>query len=200
MMKIVLIGANGTIGKAVAKTLEDHQLITVGFSEGEYQVDIEDRQALTTLFNKIGKVDAIISAAGAVAFAPSDELSYDQVKLSVNNKLVGNTNVFQIGQQYVNEGGSITLTSGVLAQQPMHGGSIVSSVNAALDAFAKATAFELGTKLRINTVSPHFVKETMAMMGMDTKGGISAADTAKAYLYAVTSDVTGQAIDVADHI
>lgn len=199
-MKIVLIGANGTIGKAVVKELEEHQLIEVGFSEDEYQVDIEDRNSLTKLFDKIGKVDAIISTTGVAIFATVEELSYDQVKLSVNSKLIGNINVFQMGQHYVNDGGSITLTSGILTQKPMYGGSAPSLVNAALDSFAKATAFELGDKLRINTVSPHFVKETMIMMGLDTEGGISAADTAKAYSYAVNSDVTGQAIDVADHV
>lgn len=199
-MKIVLIGATGTIGKAVSKALEQHEVIKVGFKDGDYNVDIEDRASLTALFEKLGQVDAIISTTGLVTFAPVEELTYDQVQLSINSKLLGNINVFQVGRHYVREGGSITLTSGVLAQQPMYSASAASLVNAALDAFAKATAFELGDKLRINTVSPHFVKETMAMMGMDTAGGISAADTAKAYAYAVTSSDTGTIIDVSDHI
>ncbi|REG82143.1 short chain dehydrogenase [Marinomonas pollencensis] len=200
MMKIVLIGATGTIGKAVANALEQHELIQVGYKGGDYQVNIESRDSISALFDQIGEVDAIVSTAGAVAFSPVKDLTYDQFKLSLDNKLMGQLNLFQIGQKYVREGGSITLSSGVLAQHPMEGGAAVSLVNAALDSFAKAAAFELGDSLRVNTVSPHFVKETMEAMGMDSTGGISAADTAKAYKHAVSSKETGQAFDVASYL
>ncbi|WP_299003907.1 short chain dehydrogenase [uncultured Shewanella sp.] len=199
-MKIVLIGATGTIGKAVAKELTAHDVISVGFNQGDYQVDIEDRGSIESFFKKIGQVDAIISTSGNIAFAPVTELNYEQYKLTIDSKLMGQLNIFQIGKEYVRPGGSITLSSGVLAQNPMSGGAAVSLVNAGLDAFAKAAAFELGDTLRINTVSPHFVTETMEMMGMDSSGGISATDTAKAYIYALNSNETGQVFDVANYI
>ena len=199
-MKIVLIGASGTIGKAVANELKDHQVIRVGSKSGDYQADIEDSASLKAMFEKIGQVDAIISAAGMVEFAPVEDLSFAQIKASVDSKLLGQINVFQVGRDYVRAGGSITLSSGVLAQHPMYSGSAASLVNAAIDSFAKATAFEIGDTLRINAVSPRFVKETMEMMGMDSTSGISAADTAKAYVHAVTSNETGQSFDVADYI
>lgn len=199
-MKIVLIGATGIIGKAVAKALEAHQVICVGNTGGDYQVNIEDRDSIKALFDQIGQVDAIISTAGMAHFASVEALSYEQVKQSIDSKLLGNVNVFQVGKDFVKEGGSITLTSGVLSHQLMHGASAISLVNAGLDAFVRASAFELGDTLRVNTVSPHFVKETMALMGLDTDSGISASDTAKAYVYAVLSNETGKAIDVADHV
>ncbi len=199
-MKIVLIGATGTVGKAVAEELKEHNVISVGFDNGEYNVNIEDRASIEALFKEVGTVDAIISTTGLVNFAPVKELTYQGIKQSVDNKLMGHINLFQIGREYISEGGSISFTSGYLAQHPMAGGSAVSMVNAALDSFAKAAAFELGTSLRVNTVSPRFVKETMELMGMDSTDGISAADTAKAYRHAVESKETGQAFDVVDYI
>lgn len=199
-MKIALIGATGIIGKAVAEELNDHEIIHVGFSNGDYKVDVEDRSSIEALFKEIGTVDAIISTTGQIAFAPVKELTDEQYKLTVDSKLMGQINLFQIGRDYVSEGGSITFSSGYLAQNPMAGGAAVSMVNAAIDSFAKAAAFELGSSLRVNSVSPRFVKETMELMGMDSATGISAADTAKAYKHAVEGNETGQAFDVVDYI
>lgn len=199
-MRIVLIGATGVIGNAIVNELKDHELIRVGFNNGDFQVNIEDRDSIKALFKEIGTVDAIISASGQIAFAPIQDLTHEQIKLTIDNKLMGQINLFQIGREYIREGGSITLSSGYLAQNPMTGGVAVSLVNAALDSFAKAAAFELGTSLRVNCVSPRFVKETMDMMGMDTTTGISAADTAKAYKHALISSETGQAFDVVNYI
>lgn len=199
-MKVVLIGATGTIGKAVTEILKDHDVITVGFRGGDYQADIENRASLVALFEKIGEVDAVISTTGMVAFAPFDDLTFEQIQASVNSKLLGNINLFQVARDYVREGGSITLSSGVLAQQPMVSGAAASLVNAALDSFVKAAALELGDRLRVNTVSPHFVKETMELMGMDSSSGISAADTAKAYRHAISTRESGRAFDVVDFL
>lgn len=199
-MKIVIFGATGTIGSAVTKELNEHDIVRVGFNDGDYRVDIEDRNALSAFFTEIGTVDAIISTTGLIAFAPVKDLVFENVKQSVDNKIMGHINLFQVGSSYVREGGSITFTSGHLAQNPINGGAAVSMVNAALDAFAKASAFELGSTLRVNTVSPRFVKETMALMGMDSTNGVSAADTAKAYRHALETNETGQAFDVVNYI
>lgn len=108
--------------------------------------------------------------------------------------------VFRVARDHIAEGGSVTLTTGDLAQNPMPGGALVSLVNGALDSFAKAAALETGEALRVNAVNPHFVKETMEMMGMDSSAGISAADTAKAYRHAVESRESGKVFDVPDDI
>lgn len=199
-MKIALIGATGTVGSAVANELKAHEVIKVSKKSGDHKIDIEDRDSITALFEKIGEVDAIVSTTGMVAFGPVKDLSYDQIKSSVDSKLMGHINLFQVGSKYVKEGGSITFTSGYLAQNPMEGGSAASFINAALDSFVKAAAFELGSSLRVNTVSPRFVKETMEQMGMDSSSGVSAADTAKAYKHAVKSSETGKSFDVVDYI
>ena len=108
------------------------------------------------------------------------------------------TNLFRIGKSYVKSGGVILLTSGMLANEPMPGSAAVSAVNGAINSFVKAAALELGDKLRINAVSPVFVKETMVAMGMDGSKGMSADDTAKAYVAALEGSMNGEVVDVRD--
>lgn len=199
-MKIILIGATGTIGQKVHERLkENHEVISVGFKEGDYQVDIGDKNSIQNLFDQIGEVDAVISTTGLSAFAPLGELTDEQFSLGWNNKLMGQINILRVGQSYVREGGVILLTSGMLANEPMPGSASTSAANGALNSFVKAASLDLGNTLRINAVSPIFVKETMEMMGMDSSDGMSAADTAKAYQSALEGSMTGEVIDVRNY-
>ncbi len=199
-MKILIIGASGTIGKAVAENLKDqHELITANYNSGEVQVDLSSIDSIKAMFDQIGSVDAVISAAGLANFGALAEQSDDDYQLALNNKLMGQVNLLRYGRQFINSGGSITLTSGILSRQPFPGSASVSMVNGALESFARAAALEL-ENLRINVVAPAFVKETMELMGMDSGSGISAADTARAYRVAVEGDMNGKTLDVTDHI
>ena len=199
-MKTLLIGATGTIGRKVKERLEEnHDVIPVGFKEGEYRVDIADKYSIQALFDQVGKVDAVISTTGLSAFGPLGELTDEQFSLGWNNKLMGQINLLRVGQSFVHEGGVILLTSGMLASEPMPGSASTSAANGALNSFVNAASLELGNKLRINAVSPIFVKETMEMMGMDSSDGMSAADTAKAYQAAFEGSMTGEVIDVRNY-
>lgn len=199
-MKILLIGATGTIGKAVSGRLShEHQVIAAGHSDGDVQVDLGQPGTIQAMFEKVGKVDAVISTAGLAKFAPLDKLSDADYQLALDNKLMGQVNLLRIGRDYINQGGSITLTSGVLSRQPMPGSASISMVNGALESFVKAAALELD-QLRLNVVAPSFVKETMLIMGMDPTHGISAADTAEVYAVAVAGNMHGETLDVADYI
>jgi NAD(P)-dependent dehydrogenase (short-subunit alcohol dehydrogenase family) len=92
-------------------------------------------------------------------------------------------------------GASITITSGALAEEPMAGGAAVSLVNAGLEGFTRAAALELASaRIRINVVSPPWVKETLVAYKMDSSIGLAAADVAKAYVDSVEGSDTGQVI------
>lgn len=198
-MKVLLIGATGTIGQKVQQRLaETHEVISVAYNGGDYQVDLGDKASIQRLFGQVGEIDAVISTTGMAAFAPLSELTDEQFSLGWNNKLMGQINLLRVGQDFVKEGGVILLTSGMLASEPMPGSASISAANGALNSFVKAAALELGDKLRINTVSPVFVKETLEMMGMDSSLGMSADDTAKAYQAALEAGVSGETIDVRD--
>ena len=200
-MKIILIGATGTIGQKVHERLKgNHEVIPVGFTGGDYQVDIADKDSIQNLFDLVGEVDAVISTTGLSTFAPLGELTDEQFSLGWNNKLMGQINILRVGQSFVREGGVILLTSGMLANEPMPGSASTSAANGALNSFVNAASLDLGNKLRINAVSPIFVKETMEMMGMDSSDGMSAADTAKAYQAALEGSMTGEVIDVRNYV
>ena len=158
-MKIVIVGATGTIGKAVAAALSGkHEIIAVSRSAGEYRADITDKASLEKAFAAIGKVDAIVSAAGGAVFKPLAELSDADFEKCLHDKLMGQVNVVRVGSAYVRPGGSITITSGVLAGEPMPGAAAISMVNAGLEGFGRAAALELGAeKIRVNVVSPPWV-------------------------------------------
>lgn len=195
-MKVVVIGATGTIGKALVETLSSqHEVISVGRSSGTYQVDITDANSIQQLFAALGTVDAVVSATGAARFKPLEALSDDDFQFSLANKLMGQINLVRVGLPYVATGGSFTLTSGVLAQEPMPGSAAISLVNAGLEGFVRAAALEMPRGIRINVVSPPWVSETLIARGMPQTGGMAANKVALAYQEALASQRTGETID-----
>lgn len=199
-MKILLVGASGTIGQAVEENLKvHHEVVSANYANGDVKVDLGNQDSIRNMFEVVGHVDAVISTAGVAAFAGFDDLTDKDYQTALNNKLMGQINLLRLGKPFINEGGSITLTSGVLSREPMHGSSVISMANGALESFVKAAALEI-SNFRINVVAPVFVKETMAMMGMDTESGLSANDTAKAYMAAVTGTMHGQTLDAPDYL
>jgi NAD(P)-dependent dehydrogenase (short-subunit alcohol dehydrogenase family) len=161
-MKVVVIGATGTTGRAIVNELgARHEVIEVGKSRGQHQVDITKVDSVKALFARLGKVDAIVSAAGGVSFAPLSEMTAEQFSVGLNDKLLGQVNLALVGQHCLSDGGSITLTGGILADEPVRQGSNATTVNAALEGFARAAAIELQRGQRINVVSPTVLTESM---------------------------------------
>lgn len=199
-MKIMIIGATGTIGTAVSKVLADgNEIVRVGYSDGDFNVDLGSKTSIIALFDAVGPVDAVISTAGLANFGPLASLDDSAFDLALSNKLMGQINLIRVGADKLSKNGSITLTSGILAREPMPGSSVISMANGALDAFVKAAALEVSNGVRVNTVAPAFVKETMEMMGMDPTSGLSALDTAKAYKQVVEGDANGMTLNASDY-
>lgn len=166
MKKIIVIGASGTIGKAIVEQLGlRHEVITVGRSSGQYQVRIEDPASVEALFQQVGKVDGVVVAAGDVHFGALAEMTPEQFQSGLASKLMGQVNVALAALQHLNDGGSITLTSGSLSAQPIRFGANASTVNAAVDGFVLGAAVELPRGLRINSVSPTLVDESVDVYG-----------------------------------
>jgi NAD(P)-dependent dehydrogenase (short-subunit alcohol dehydrogenase family) len=195
-MRIAVIGATGTIGSAVVETLSnEHEVIAVGHKSGKYTVDISSQDSIRSLYKSVGKVDAVVSCAGQAAFKPLGQLADDDWNLSLGNKLMGQVHLVTLGTDSIRDGGSFTLTSGVLAQEPMVGGTAISLVNSGLEGFTRSAALELPRGIRINVVSPPWVSETLKAMGQDPSHGLPASVVAKAYVKSVTGRITGQVID-----
>lgn len=198
-MKILIVGASGTIGQAVVNELaQRHAVIRVGRSQGDDTVDIDDRASIEALFERIGKLDAIVSTTGNVTFAPLLDMTPEQLAVGLNSKLMGQVNLALIGQKYLNDGGSITLVSGILSADPIRFGASASMVNGAIDAFVRAAAIELPRGLRINSVSPNVVQESMPGYAPYFRGfqAVPAARVALAFSKSVEGAQTGQVYTV----
>ncbi len=196
-MKIIVVGATGLIGREIVNALSGtHDIIEVGHKAGEYRVDITSKSSIEELFKKTGQFDALVSAAGNAVFKSLAQLTDDDFMLGLKDKLMGQVNLVRVGLKYVNNNGSFTLTSGVLASEPMPGSSAISLVNAGLNGFVKAAALDMKNGIRVNIVSPPFATETLKALGMDTSIGIPVAKFVRAYKESVEVKRTGEVIDV----
>lgn len=197
-MKIIVIGATGTIGAAVANALaaKKHEVVRAS-RQGDVKVNLEEQATIGALFAAVRNADAVISCAGSAVFKPFAQLTDADYALGLRSKLMGQVALARIAKDHLNDSGSITLTTGVLAMHPMLGSASISLVNAGLEGFVRAAALELPRQLRINAVSPPWVKETMVKFGMDPTPGLAAADVAKAYVAVVEGSYQGQVLEAA---
>lgn len=161
-MKILLIGGSGTLGSAVANALAaNHQLIIAGRRSGELQVDIADSNSIAQLFQSTGKVDAIVCTAGEAKWAPFEELTEEDFYIGIRSKLMGQVNLVRIGKDYLTPGGSFTLTTGILAEDPVPMTTSAAMVNGAIHSFVLAAALELDQGKRINVVASGLVEDSV---------------------------------------
>jgi NAD(P)-dependent dehydrogenase (short-subunit alcohol dehydrogenase family) len=195
-VRILVIGATGTIGRAVVEALHArHEVVPVGHRSGALTVDIASPESIRAMFGVAGQVDAVVSCAGRGAFKPLAELNDGDFALSLANKLMGQINLVRLGTRSVGDDGSFTLTSGIFSRQPAPGAGALAMVNGGLESFARAAALELPRRIRVNVVSPPWVSETMIAMGRDPSGGMPAAVVARSYLRAVEGSMNGETID-----
>jgi len=196
-MKIVVLGASGTIGKAVTKLMKDkgHEVVEASRST-QPSIDIMNLSTVDDFYQQVGEVDAVISAAGDAAFVSLDKVTDEQIQLSVNSKLLGQINMVRKGLPYLRPNGVFVITGGMLAYAPWPETSMITMVNAGLEGFSKAAALDLTEGRRIVIVHPPFVAETAAALGMDASPWPDAATTAVAYLEAVEGSKSGEPVFV----
>jgi len=200
-MKILVIGGTGIIGSALVTLLrEEHEVIAVGHTKGDYIVDIENKNSLKELFEKIGPVDGIISTTGGGYLGPFLEQKNEEIDVAINSKLKGQIDLVRTGFSSVNENGFIILTTGAASHTFMPGSSSISMATAGLNAYVRAINIERQNGVRISAVSPAFVKETAEMMHLELPNLISAADTARVYKMVMDSNESGIIAEVPEYI
>ncbi|MEZ4810956.1 MAG: short chain dehydrogenase [Allomuricauda sp.] len=159
-MKILIVGGHGTIGKKVVSYFEkDHEVIIAGRSNADMAVDIAQSSSIEEMFKQTGKVDAIICIAGEAKWAEFTTLSEEDYYIGFKSKLMGQVNLVRLGQHYLKSNGSITLTTGILADDPVVKTASAAMVNGAIHSFVKAVALELENGMRINVVSSGVVED-----------------------------------------
>ncbi len=199
-LRILVVGASGTLGGAVVAELAPrHDIVTAGSKSGDIRIDIADPDSIEAGLKAAGALDAIVCAAGAVNFDPLASIKTARIGessygLGLANKLMGQINLALAARGCLSDGGSVTLISGVTARAPIAAGSSASMVNAALESFVMAAAIEMPRGIRINAVSPTVFEESMAAYGPFFRGfdPVPAARAARAFSRSVEGLETGK--------
>lgn len=201
-MKILIVGGNGTIGKTVSAHLaQQHELIIAGRQSGDVQVDIADSGSIKAMFEAVGQVDAIVCIAGEAKWGAFERLTEDDYYIGLRSKLMGQVNLVRIGKDYLNENGSITLSTGILADFPVASTASAAMVNGGVHSFVKAVALELRTHCRINVVSSGLVEDSVHKYADYFPGHnpIPMVKVVNAYVKSIEGHDTGLIIRIYDN-
>lgn len=198
-MRILIVGGAGTVGKAAAAELgRRHEIVRAGRSSGDLTVDVMSEDSVTAMYAKLGKVDAVVTCVGHVHFGPVADMTPEQFRKGLNDKLMGQINLVLLGMNNLNDNGSFTLTSGILDRDPVRQGANAAAVNGAIGGFVKGAAIEMPRGLRINAVSPGLLEDSAVKYDGFFPGHepVSAARVGLAYAKSVEGALTGQVICV----
>ncbi|MDO3679378.1 short chain dehydrogenase [Paenibacillus ehimensis] len=198
-MRILVVGATGTLGKAVVDRLKDkHEIIKAARSGGDVTVDMTSTESIAAMYEAVGKVDAVVVTAGSAKFLPLTAMTPDDNQVAIDGKLKGQINIVLLGLDYVNDGGSFTLVSGILMDDPIPQGASAAMANGAIRAFVKSAAIEMPRGIRINTVSPNVLEESWNDYADYFAGfvPVPASKAAAAYQKSIEGKQTGQCYEV----
>lgn len=194
-MRIVVVGAAGDIGQAACRELGGrHELIKVGRKSGDHTLDVANLAAVKAFYASVAPVDAVVSCAGDATFAALTDFDQDSFMVGLRQKVMGQVNLVLAGLDVVSDGGSFTLTSGVLDRDPIRMGTNAATANGALAGFVKSAAIEMPRGLRVNVVSPGLLDTSVERYGAWFHGHkpVPAQDVGLAYAKAVEGALTGQ--------
>jgi NAD(P)-dependent dehydrogenase (short-subunit alcohol dehydrogenase family) len=195
-MRILVVGATGTIGRAVVAALSaGNEIVAVSRQSTAITVDLAATASIREMYRSAGKLDAVVCAAGQAKFAPLAQLSDADFRFCLDNKLMGQVNLVRFGFDHVGDRASFTVTTGILARTPMPGSAAISLVNAGIEGFVRAAALEAPRGIRVNAVSPPWVSETLQALKMDPSQGLPAAVVARSYVQSVTGTGTGLTLE-----
>ncbi len=197
-MKVLIIGGNGTIGKKVTAYFQQkHEVLIGGRSSGDVTIDISDSQSIKDALEKTGMLDAIVNVSGEAKWDKFDNLSEEDFYIGIKSKLMGQVNLVRIGKDYLNKGGSITLTTGILADDPVDMTTSAAMVNGGIHSFVKAVALELDG-VRVNAVSAGLVEDAFEKYKDYFPGHdpVSMNKVANGYAKSAEGKINGQIIRV----
>ena len=198
-MRILVVGASGTIGQAiVAQFGERHEIIRAGRAGVDVQVDITSEDSIRSMYETVGPVDAVISATGGAHFGPLTDLTPALNQIGIDSKLKGQVNLVLLGLDTVRDGGSFTLTTGIMMDDPIRQGASAALANGGVKAFVRAAAIEMPRGIRINSVGPNVLIESLEKYGPFFRGfeAVPASRVATAFEKSVEGAQTGQNYEV----
>lgn len=198
-MRILIIGGNGTIGKPVADFFSsDHEILVAGRKSGNLIIDISNSDSIKKGLKQAGALDAIVCIAGEAKWANFNDLSEEDYYIGLRSKLMGQVNLVRIGQNHLNGNGSITLSTGILADDPVVRTTSAAMVNGGIHSFVKAVALEMERGIRVNAVSLGVVEDAYEKYKGYFPGHnpVPAGKMINAYARSVTGHRSGEIIRV----
>ncbi|MFG1627944.1 NAD-dependent epimerase/dehydratase family protein [Kribbella sp. NPDC049227] len=184
VMRIVVVGAAGTLGSALVALLktEGHEVAGVSRSS-EPPVDLSRPESLEDALAALAPFDALVCLGPGTPLRPLGELTPAQLQTDFAGKLFGQIEALRVAATVMTNG-VVVLTGG--AAPELDGGSGGTTVNAALAAFITAARRELPEGIRAHVVSPGWVTESIPP-DWDVPNSTPAAVVAAAYLHTLTN-------------
>ncbi|MFD4675958.1 short chain dehydrogenase [Lentzea sp. NPDC058450] len=192
-MRILLVGASGTLGTALHSELVErkHDVVTVSRTSGDLRYDVSDPAQVAEMYRTAGPFDAVASAAGHIPFGPVSELTVDDYQAAMTGKVLPQILLVREGLAHVTD--SFTLITGMLAREAVPGGAAAALANGALEGWVRTAAVEIAPK-RVNAISPTVFTESLDAYGDFFPGlkPVPLAEVTRAYVRSIEGRQTGQ--------
>ena len=199
MKKIIVVGATGKLGRVVVEGLrKDYEVIRAGRSGPDLKIDAFDFESVSDVLASVGPFDGLVSCIGGTPFKTFEELTMDDFAAGLSTKCFSQLNLAKAAIPFLSENGSITLTSGIIGDEPIIAGSCAAAANGALNMCVSTLAAEYAGKLRINVVSPSIIENSVDHYGMLFDGfePTSNESIIHAYRRTISAPITGRVMSL----
>ncbi len=146
--------AHALSAKVTIASRTEARLREAAFRIGDTEIaalDIREADAVRRFFDEREPFHHVVVSAAELAVGPLRKRSLAEERAAFDSKFWGAANVAHAAR--IRSDGSLTLVSGMIGVRPTGGATILSAINAAIDALAKALATEMAP-VRVNCVSP----------------------------------------------
>ena len=192
-MKIIVLGASGTIGSALVQALSPkHEIVRAGRT-GDVRVDYINGQSVKEMFERVGGFDALAVAVGGDSiFKDYEDLTVEDFEYGFQRKFLAQINLVRTGTSYARDGASFTLSSGFLSDYPNPASAATGPFNAAVDAFVRTAGPLLPRGIRLNVVSP----APVVSPEQARRGVVTAEQAAAGYVDSIEGTMNGKVLRI----